>query len=217
MAQLRIDAAEFSLNSKFKCCTECEWRYTDDTHTEYTYNETSFVEEYGSTERKVVIFDLAELPAGATVKQATVYATLGSPLYGVEVSTINGVGVGISGGKSVPVTIEEGATSVRVEFVYKCTAVAHNHASDGYHVNGGDYWDGNTLIHHLYKDHESVVGYTDVYLLIEYDGGEESAEGGVIYRAEGGELVPYRLYRAEGGELVPYRLHHAEGGELVPY
>lgn len=199
MAQLRIDTPDFALNSSYKCGTECEWRYTDSTHTDYTFRESAYVEKTSNTARHTARFELSALPEGAKITQATLFATAGSPLHGTELSTINGVSVTPPGTKTVPVDVEDGATSVDVVFAYKCVATAHNHYADGYHVNGGDYWDGNTLVHHLYYDHESVVAYTDVYLLIEYTPAFTPPE-----------LIPYTDPAPVAGETYVKAVHMTE-------
>jgi hypothetical protein len=215
MAQLRIDASAFSLSSKYKCGTEAEIKHTyvdtngDGIKEDVTDTKTTaYIEEPATTAQHTVTFDLTGLPEGATVTGATVYATLGNPMHGVEISTINGVSVGVDGEKSVPITVANSATSVVVNFVYKCEAAPHVHYFDG-SPQTGHYWDGDTLEVYIFKaEHEGVVSYSNVYLLVEY---KTEGAGGYIYRAENGVLVPYNFYHAENGALVLYNLLGTSG------
>lgn len=59
---------------------------------------------------------------------------------------------------------------------------------------------------------QSNVYFSGVTVTITYE-----KPAGTIKRAEGGQLVTYRLYHAENGSLVPYDICHAENGSLVKY
>lgn len=117
-----------------------------------------------------------ELPRGAKVRNARVHSTWGSPLSGYAIRTVNGVFPDNDG--MVDVTIDPEQTSVTVAFRFKANG---NTDSTG--------------------DRSAVASVTDVYLLIETSGGS-----GYIYRAEKGELVPYKFHRVENGVLVPYNM-----------
>lgn len=185
MAQIRVDADDFSLRSSYSCIYELA-EVTGEATSRYTTSATT-----GTTNVKFAF----DLPSGATVRSAEVHATLGTPAWSPEICTINGMTVSTGSTVSVPVEIENGADSITVPFVYKCKPVLHT-----------DHGSVETT------NHYGSIPYTDVYLLIETSGGS-----GYVYRAEGGQLVPYQLCRAEGGQLVPYQLNRAEGGQLVPY
>jgi hypothetical protein len=169
MAYFRIDAPAFSLNSKYECGTEVEYRYEDSTHDldKCQVYKRGYLGNIEPPAKHVATFDLSGLPEDVTITGATVYATLGIPKYGAEASTINGVSVGYDGEKYVPVTITDGATSVSVDFAYQCIATAHTHFFDGT-PQAGHYWDGNTEVYIFETTHESVLAYSDVYLLVEY-------------------------------------------------
>lgn len=200
MAQFRIDAPAFSLNSKYECGTEIEYRYKDGTHSpdNCDVRKTGYTGGPASTARHVTTFDLTELPEGATITGAMVCATAGIPKYGAEVSTINGVGVGFGGEKSVPVTIDDGAASVSVNFAYQCVATSHIHSFDGT-PQTGHYWDGDTEVYIFETEHESVLMYSDVYLLIEYTPAFTPPE-----------LLPYTDPRPVAGETYAKAVHMTE-------
>ena len=213
MDPIKIQVAEFGISTPFKCRTEVYTVYNEDRTEElrqviHTYTEPPST----ATITKDFAF---ELPEGASIKSAKIYATIGPTTYGAEKLTINGVGVSANSTVAIAVTVGSGATSVSVPFTFLSKTVQHDHFSDGsgYYTNDGGWYD-DTLLSVVKYDHAGTVRFSNVYLLIEYDGGSGS---GYVYRAESGELVPYRLCRAESGELVPYQLCRAEGGELVPY
>lgn len=59
-----------------------------------------------------------------------------------------------------------------------------------------------------------IAGYGTgcmLYLTLEF------SNGSVIYHAENGSLVPYKLYHAENGSLVEYQFSRAENGSLIKY
>ena len=123
------------------------------------------MKKYPETVSKNVSFGI-ELPNGATIKSAKVYATLGSPLFGADTSKINGVSVGTGGTVSVDVDISDGSTSVNVPFVFLCNKPSHQHERKWIPdqvITVGDQYQYN-----YYFEHESSLEYTDVYLLIDY-------------------------------------------------
>jgi len=210
MAQIKVPAASFGLLCEFKCSTTEIWQNVGGTRQVISVEHGIY--ETPAPQSKTVAFAV-DLPEGAVIKSAKVFATLNSPLYGAEICRINGVAVDVLKTVSVDVEIADGATVVEVPFRFLCGTPTHTHATNSSFADiiwreddgswGYDKW--------LYR-HESRLDYESVYLLIEYEGG-----AGYVHRAEGGKLVPYRLCRAEGGKLVPYRLHRAEAGKLVPY
>lgn len=203
MASIRIDAADFHISSSYTCVTVNEYWYIGDSLSESREPAgTSTTDPTRGTH--VVHFDLAEL-GGAKVTSAKMYATLGSPLNGEAVSTINGVSVGTSDTVSVDIPIADGAASVDVECVFACNAVWHSHGDGSgadHELSAYDYDIYNVSVETWRYSHQSSLSYTDVYLLIECESGTD----GCIYRAENGTLVPYKFHRAEGGKLVPYLL-----------
>lgn len=181
MAQLKIMASDFTLLSTYSC-----------TRVHYAgFNSEGVgiveIENYsmGTTTptkvSKAVVFDY-KLPANAVVKSAKVYAKISSPLIGVKTSTINGVKAGYNTTASVDVEVAEGSTSVSVPFVFQCEAAYHYHSrteADGY----TDSWayppdDGSPVVKQLFrtfsKGHTDRLSYSDVYLLIDYEGGDDT-------------------------------------------
>lgn len=214
MPTLKIPVDNFNLSSSYTCVTEDEYWYDGDALIDAREPaRTSTTDPTRGS--KVVHFDLAELN-GAKITSAKMYATLGSPLSGASVSTINGIAVGTAKTVSVDIPISDGSTSVDVECVFECNAVWHSHGE-----GSGAVWSSNSYYYDIYNvtvwiwsyEHQSSLSYDDVYLLIEY----EESNSGYIYHAENGALVPYQLFRAENGALVPYQFQHAEDGGLVPY
>ena len=128
-----------------------------------------------------------KLPAGAKVLRAYVHSVWGIPLSGFYTKKVNSTWVPEDTG-NVDVELDPEATSLDVVFYFR--AIGDTTATG--------YRSGTTAI-------------SDIYLLIEYE------HSGIIYHAESGVLVPYKLYHAENGELVPYLLQHAEDGALVTY
>lgn len=181
MATIKVETSDFTLSSGWTCSY---------TLAEATGEVTarSITNHYSGT--KNVTFDFSSLlPDGAKVTSATVHATVGgNQLYSTSVLTINGETVTAGSTASVPVTIEDGATSVTVPFVYKCVATLHT-------------------THGVVEttSHSTSTSFADVYLLLE-------TSGGGIYRVEGGVLVPYKFYHVEDGMLVPYQIT-CGGGE----
>ena len=209
MAQFVRYASNFTLTSKYTCGTEIEYRYKDSSHTDYTRYTVPYVASNPTTAKKTITFGLSDLPKGANVKNATLYVTIGTPTIGVKTSTINGVGVGVGSRKTIPFTINEGATSVSFTFAFTCNAEVHSHnLNDGGYTseNHPSYWDGDSLLLFYFKDHEDSLTYSSIYLVVEYEGSEDT---GCIYRAERGQLVPYNCYRAENGVLVQYQFFHS--------
>lgn len=95
-----------------------------------------------STATKTITFPYV-LPAGAELQSAVVYATLGSPNGGINVASVNDVSIQ-SG--TADVTASATATQVKADFKFK--------------AYGRVYSDTAT--------HSGVLGFSDVYLVIEY-------------------------------------------------
>ena len=100
-------------------------------------------------DQKDLVFDLSELN-GARILSATFVATLGSALYTPEESTVNGQWVSFGETCNVPIAVAEDAQEVTVRAVYKCIPVLHTNHDDVRH------------------EHEGVLAYVDVGLLVEY-------------------------------------------------
>ena len=206
MEPIRIYAADFTLNSKYKCGTTYEITYLDASHSASNCEvyKAKYIAEYASTASHTASFDLATLPAGIKVKSATLCATVGSPAYGYEVLTINGVSSQKSGEVTIPVSVEAVAASVDVEFVYKCKATSHEHAFDG-SPQVKHFWDGDNLEIYVFEaQHESVVGFTGVHLLIEFED---------TYTPP--ELIPYTDPNPVAGETYVKAVHMTELHENV--
>lgn len=151
MEQLRVDASNFNLTCSWTC-----------TITEQGNSQTA----PGKASRSVK-FDFA-VPDGCTVTGAKMYATLGSPFCGANLSRMNGVPVGVGGEKSVDVEIADGATSVTVtcEFQPGTDSLASHNAA----WKDGGYKD-------LIVNHSSSLTYSSVYLLINYEKPGEGDSG----------------------------------------
>lgn len=177
MAQLKITADGFYLVSEYRCLrTAYEGRDCDNEVAES--NETySTSTTTPSRILRAVTFEY-ELPEGVVVTGAKVYATLGSPLNGAKVCTINGVSVGTFATVYADVAIDATASSVTVPFAFQTNAVYHNHDSSEAtgisdtrrdQVSSDDavdiWWKEYTT---YYTNHQSSLSYSDVYLLIDY-------------------------------------------------
>lgn len=129
-----------------------------------------------TTATKTVTFEYA-IPSGVKVASAKVHSTWGAqkqPVGGYAIRTVNGIRPDDDNGWMVDVELDPAQTSVAVVFKYKSY--------------------GNTT---SVGSHFGSAAVSEVYLLIE-------TVGGVIYRVENGELVPYQFHRAENGVLIPY-------------
>jgi hypothetical protein len=140
-----------------------------------------------------------ELPKRATIKHVKVHSKWSGSTHGINKKTVNGVEVDADG-FAVIETPDESANSIAVEFAFVAGTDdiwdAHSHVL--YQIADG----GEDDRAYSVGSHTSSVKVTEVYLLIEY----EDDQGGYIYHAENGVLVPYNFYRAEGGVLVPYNM-----------
>lgn len=191
MAQIRVDAAEFSLYSGYSCIT--------------VLNEDSpgnILDRYATsaTAAQNNVEFVFELSAGSRVNGATINATVGSPSmgYSAEVLTINGVDVSHGETVSIPVEITDDMTSVTIPFIYKIKNTLHDHG----------------VVEET--KHGQSVNFTDVYLLIETQDGTYlyHAEDGTLvpyqlYHAENSTLVLYRFFSKPGDKL-----HTADGEQL---
>lgn len=160
MNQLRVDYSDFSLVSR--------WTVSADgtSHTTPSIAQQTVTFEY-------------QLPSGAKVKSAKVYATWGvngDPWGGYQIQSIDGKD---AANGYVDVDIDSDGTSKSVVFVYQSWG-------DNTHTSG-------------------TATITDVVLLIEYTTGASicRVENGVLvpyefYRAENGKLVPYQITCGEG-------------------
>lgn len=181
MGQIRVDVDDFSLKSTYKCQQKVWDYYLGGVLQKQSKGASGHTES--STAKTTLKFDYA-LPDGAVVTGAKVYATLGSPLFGAHTSKINGVSVGTADTVSVDVEIAEGSTSVEVPVVFKCNAVRHDIST---HSNASvesrtrtTVTDASTNVVYdveivtLSAQHVSSLTYDDVYLLIDYEGGEDT-------------------------------------------
>lgn len=133
MAQLKIKTDDFNLSSSWVCSLvwsgeSQSWKITTGP----------------STSSKTVTFSLDDL-GDVTITSARIYATLGSPLTGADIRTVNGVS--FKSNDYVDIVVNPGDTSVTAVFKFK--------------ANGAIYEDVST--------HESSQSYSNVYLLIEYE------------------------------------------------
>lgn len=179
MGQIRIDVDGFSLKSTYKCYKQVYvYRLRGETEPAFTREWPTWSSP--TTAKSTIRFDYA-IPAGATVTGAKLYATLGSPLNGADMSTINGERVGTADSVVVDVALTDGASCVEVPVAFRCKRVEH--FLDGTHdypvfekTTAGDegkyeyscYW-------HAYN-HVSSLAYSDVYLLIDYEGEDEPGD-----------------------------------------
>lgn len=166
MAQLRVSAANFILSSTYSCVKDGTLVFTDSSHTVVASEgwSTTTTDPQTITHNVKFIYDL---PMNAIVTRAQLHATISSSTYGADVSTINGVSVGTARDAVVDVELTEGANSVTIPFVFKSSAVEHDHSpSDMILVN--EYWVGNAYFLKYMYNHSGEIRYTDVYLLIEY-------------------------------------------------
>lgn len=169
MAQLIIRADNFNLTSTQVCCTQETWS-TDDSEAPLDYVDTSYsISQSPNTATHDVTFEFASLE-GCDITSAKVYATSGSPLYGADACTINGVSVGYATTNAVEVSIESGALSVVCPFAFRASPVTHAHED----LDNASWYDEghsstrNFYLYRYYFQHQSVLQYSDVYLLIEY-------------------------------------------------
>lgn len=198
MAEIRVPHDDFTLTASWNCSTV--YRYEIATGGKYlgSTNTTSDL----TYPTKTVRFPV-NLPTGAKVQSAKVFASHTTGLFGGKLH-IAGIGLSDDGF----VTLESpdfSAGYVDIEFQWNAyTDGAGGHSSNPPAYNGSTSQTRS-------NSHQSPTTVSDIYLLIEYE------NSGIIYRAENGVLVPYKLYHAEGGALVPYLLRYAEDGALVPY
>ena len=108
MAQLKIPVNAFSLTCYATCATTEIYKYPDETSDEAYYIDVdNTVHHAPEMASKTVVFPL-DIPRGATITSAKVYATLGSPLYGAQTSRIGGITAPVGDTTSVDVTIADG-------------------------------------------------------------------------------------------------------------
>lgn len=142
MAELKVNVADFSLTSTYKC----QEVYAEN-------NSSGIPDSYKTTtpSTKTVVKTFAfALPPDSTNVSAVLYATTGSGAYGSNVNTINGVSVGSSTTVQIPVSITASTTYVNIPFVYQCKATLHKtHGVENY-------------------THYSSMTYSDVYLVVTY-------------------------------------------------
>lgn len=214
MATTRVPAEEFTLYSSYTCTTTIKMYYTSSGS--YVDRDQTTSASRPALASRTVAFDV-QLPVGAKIKSARVHATISSSVYTPSVLTIAGQGVSLNSEALVDVTLPEDGTQLKVPFYYSTSTPVHDHADDPnatfsqtwqYDVPSADNCDIRIATWTL--KHNSSVKFSNVYLLIELDGGS-------VYKAEGDKLVPYQLYHAEDGKLVPYQVYHAEDGKLVAY
>ena len=205
MPKFTVPVDNFTLQSTYACGLTA-------THNEdgsVTYG--TYTAEGASTARVTKSFAYS-LPSKSEIKSMKIFATIGTPTWGVNASTINGQPVGVSKTVSVDIDISgyELSGVVQAAFAYMCAAPRHQHdVSDCEEV--GRETQGGKLVVAYKKYHYSDIDYSNVYLEIEY------MCGAYLYSGNSGELAPYQLYHAESGELVPYQLFNAVNGELVQY
>ena len=189
----QVKTDDFRLVCKFTCCTR---EYYDE-DTAITYDTQYFVITKPSLQTKTVSFDIA-VPDGATIAKAQVYATLSTTTYGVAKSTINGVYVGSGSTVCVDVDIADGATTVNVPFEFLTLTPSHQHAASGNFDGYGANWED------WYTNHEAVLSYENVYLLIEYAGSYTPPE-----------LIAYTDPNPVAGETYVKAVHMTELHENV--
>lgn len=166
MAQVKTTPQKFNIGSPYHCRTLIYTSYTDASHENVEHQWTELTSAHAWPTTNYVTFKY-ELPEGAIVKSAKVHAKLGSSTYGAVTSTINGVWADPNSEALVDVTLTEGATSIVVPFVFTSKSPAHDHTFDG--GLGNEFWETDTLCRWTKTvDHEGVLSYSDVYLLIEY-------------------------------------------------
>lgn len=165
MAQLKIPYSDFTLPSSYHCRTTITTYYSDASHSMMESQKTNVTASDPVPESKGVVFEY-ELPAGSLVTSAKVYATVSNASYGAKKSNINGVAVGYGRDAVVDVALTEGATSVSVPFEFTTETPTHDHSWDelGQVVESGEYYD----IRQILTPHTGYIGYTNIYLLIEY-------------------------------------------------
>lgn len=162
MEPLKVKAEDFRLLCKFTCYT----REIFDDDINDVISTTYGIKTAPDLQTKKISFDV-NVPDGATIKSAHVYATLSPTTYGAQTCTINGVGVNTGGTACVEVDIADGETTVDVTFRFLTMTPSHTHefSDRSYTV----IWvDGARECGESYVSHEAFLDYTDVYLLIEY-------------------------------------------------
>lgn len=168
MAQLKVPISDFHITSPYRCITTVETLH--EPNHQYMISQNIYAESKPAT--KVTVektFNFA-LPNGASVKSAKVCVDSMSSTYGAEVSTINGVSVGVKSGVSVDVAIGNADTSITIPFVFQSNSPAHDHFTDNSGTwLGNSFWVVDYLYNQIAKDHEGVLQYSGVYLLIDYD------------------------------------------------
>lgn len=156
-----------------------------------------FSDGYGTgqtpaTEATQTVTFTYKLPALSKIVSAKVHSTWKGTLCGFSVATVDGKERDADGFVDID-GVDPSATSLSVDFLF--VAERDEMCAE---MGLGDRVENN---------HTSSAIISEVYLLIEY----EENDGGYIYHAEDGVLVPYNFYRAEGGVLVPYNLFGIPG------
>ena len=150
--------------------------------------------EYGqtpATEATQTVTFAYKLPAMSKIVSAKVHSTWKGTLCGFSVATVNGKTRDADGFVDID-GVDPSATSLNVDFLF---------------VAERDEMCAEMALERVENNHTSSAVVSDVYLLIEY----EENDGGYIYHAEEGVLVPYNFYRAEGGVLVLYNVFGIPG------
>lgn len=199
MEPLKVKADDFRLLCIYKCCTQDVWDESEDDYVDVRY----FIGVKPSLQTKTVSFAV-NIPDGAEIKSAHVYATLSTTMYGAETSTINGVSVGTGCTACVEVNIADGATTVEVPFCFLTLTQLHQHETGAGQKVDSSYWDGDREYENYYFQHEAYLDYTDVYLLIEYADSYTPPE-----------LLPYTDPTPIAGETYVKAVHMTELHENV--
>lgn len=165
MAQLKVSVPDFRIVSTYTCTTQKDEEYNS-SHTAVIDTMYALSADTPTTATINKTFEYS-VPNGATVTGAKICVDVGTPTMGADLSSINGVVVGVSNSVTVDVALPDGENSVTVPFVYKCHATKHNHATDGTGASSS-YWNGHIKFSDYRKTHTSELKYTNVYLLIEY-------------------------------------------------
>lgn len=187
-----IYAEGFSLNATWNCYYRC---YESGGYS--VWQEPSGLPQASN----VVTFSY-ELPKRAKVKNVKVHSKWEGSLFGIRGKAVNGVDVGDDGFVTID-NFDDSKTSISVEFLL----TAEKDDPRSYHKDDIENYEISSAVDKTITlgSHTSSVKVTEVYLLIEY----EDDQGGYIYHAENGVLVPYNFYHAEGGVLVPYYMFGA--------
>lgn len=189
MAQKQFDYnGSFTLNSTWSCTTRYEYTHYGE------FSKSTSTQSNSQTATNTVSFDISGLPRGAKALGARVHAEYTTGLYGGTFQ-INDISIDDDG--FVTLDLPDFSTgSIDVKFSWKASvdpSGSDAHSSEYPTYNG-------TNSQSVTYSHSSPSDVSKVYLLVEYE------LRGIVYRADGGVLVPYQIYHAENGELIPYQL-----------